>query len=402
MPGGASLSPEARRGLQTRAVHPPSPPPQPGEPIALRLDPSTTFSFSDADAFARASAEKVGAGYTYSRWANPTVDAFEAAVADLEGAEEAEAFSSGMAAIAAILLSMCSSGDHFVAARQVYGGTFELMETRLPRYGISARIFDVADFDGIAEALVGARLLFCETIGNPRVRVADLDHLAALAAEAGVPLVVDNTFASPCLCRPLEHGASAVVHSATKFLGGHHDLLGGIVCGDGGFVRELQELGRDLGATLSPFNAWLAVRGMATLELRIERSCSSALEVARALKRHPGVEAVHYPALENDPDNSLADRLLAGKGGGVLGFEVAGGRERAARFQEALRLVTPAASLGGHHSLLVHAASITHTQLSPEELESAGISEGFCRLSVGLEDPADIVADLVCSLDASG
>ncbi|MDQ3216522.1 MAG: aminotransferase class I/II-fold pyridoxal phosphate-dependent enzyme [Actinomycetota bacterium] len=402
MPGGTSLSPEPDRRLQTRAVHPPSPPPQPGEPLALRLDPSTTFSFSDAGAFARASAEKVGSGYTYSRWANPTVDAFEAAVADLEGAAEAEAFSSGMAAIAAIFLSMCSSGDHFVAARQVYGGTHELMESRLPRYGISARIFDVSDFAGIAQALEGARLLFCETIGNPRVQVADLDKLGALAAEAGVPLVVDNTFASPVLCRPLEHGASAVVHSATKFLGGHHDLLGGIVCADGALVRKLQELGRDFGATLSPFNAWLAVRGLATVGLRVDRSCSSALAVARSLKSHAGVAAVHYPALEGDPGKNLAEKLLGGMGGGVLGLEVAGGRERAARFQEALRLVTPAASLGGHHSLLVHAASITHTQLSPEELESAGISEGFCRLSVGLEDPADIASDLICALDSSG
>jgi cystathionine beta-lyase/cystathionine gamma-synthase len=401
VPGGASLSSEAERGLQTRAVHPPSPPAQPGEPVALTLDPSTTFSFSDADAFAHASAAKVGAGYTYSRWANPTVDAFEAAVADLEGADEAEAFSSGMAAIAAIFLSLCKSGDHFVAARQVYGGTHELMESRLPRYGISSRIFDVSDYDGIAEALRGARLLFCETIGNPRVRVADLDQLAALAEKAGVPLVVDNTFASPALCRPLQHGASAVVHSATKFLGGHHDLLGGIVCGDGDFIRELQELGRDFGATLSPFNAWLAVRGLATLGLRVERSCGSALAVSRSLKGHPAVEEVHYPALEGDPDNVLADKLLGGRGGGVLGLEVAGGRERAARFQEALRLVTPAASLGGHHSLLVHAASVTHTQLSSEELEAAGISEGFCRLSVGLEDPADIVADLVQALDSS-
>ncbi len=307
-----------------------------------------------------------------------------------------------MAAITAIFLSLCSAGDHFVAARQLYGGTYDLMETRLPRYGISARVFDVADFDGIAKALQGARLLYCETIGNPRVRVADLDQLAALATEARVPFVVDNTFASPCLCRPLEHGASAVVHSATKFLGGHHDLLGGVVCGDGDFIRNLQDLGRDFGATLSPFNAWLAVRGLATVGLRVERSSDSALAVARSLERHAGVEAVHYPALEGDPDNVLADKLLGGRGGGVLGLEVAGGRQRAAHFQEALRLVTPAASLGGHHSLLVHAASVTHTQLSPEELESAGISEGFCRLSVGLEDPADIIADLLGALDSAG
>jgi methionine-gamma-lyase len=395
---GAPLSSTAR-SLSTRAVHPPRPPDQPGVPVAPTLEPSTTFSFDDAGEFARASAEKVGAGYTYSRWANPTVDAFEAAVADLEGAPAAEAFSSGMAAISAVFFSLCRAGDHLVAARQLYGGCHELISTILPRFGISARLLDVTDHDGIAAALEGARLLYCETIGNPRVQVADLDALGTLAEEAGVPLVVDNTFASPCLCRPLEHGATAVVHSATKFLGGHHDLLGGVVCGDGDFVSQLQALARDLGATLSAFNAWLALRGLATLALRVERSCDSALVVAQALQRHPAIAEVHYPGLEQDPGKLLADKLLEGRGGGVLGFEVSGGRKRAARFQEALTLVTPAASLGGHHSLLVHAASITHTQLSSTELEAAGISEGFCRLSVGLEDPADLVLDLTQALD---
>jgi cystathionine beta-lyase/cystathionine gamma-synthase len=299
-----------------------------------------------------------------------------------------------MAAISAVFLAMCSAGDRVVAARQLYGNSYSLMTTRLPRYGISADFFDVDDFAGIEVALDGAKLLYCETIGNPAARVADLPRLGELASRAGVPLVVDNTFASPVLCRPLEHGATIVVHSATKFLGGHHDLMGGIVCGDPPVLAPIKELARDLGPTLAPFNAWLALRGISTLHLRVERSSSSALEVARALQAHHAVDHVDYPALDGDVSKPLSDRLLGGRGGGTLGFNVAGGRDRAARFQESLRLVSPAASLGGTHSLIVHAASVTHTQLSADELAAAGISEGFCRLSVGLEDPADVIADL--------
>jgi methionine-gamma-lyase len=299
-----------------------------------------------------------------------------------------------MAAISAIFLALCSAGDRVVSTRQLYGNSYSLMTTRLPRYGITADFFDVDDFDGIEAALPGAKLLYCETIGNPAVRLADLPRLGRLAAAAGVPMVVDNTFASPVLCRPLEHGASLVVHSATKFLGGHHDLLGGIVCGDPPVLAPIKELARDLGPTLAPFNAWLALRGIATLHLRVERSSSSALHVAEALDAHPAVEHVHYPALGDDESRRLTGEMLGGFGGGTLGFDVAGGREQAARFQESLRLVQPAASLGGTHSLIVHAASVTHTQLTAGELEAAGISEGFCRLSIGLEDPADIVADL--------
>ena len=305
-----------------------------------------------------------------------------------------------MATISAIFLATCSAGDRVVAARQLYGNSYSLMTTRLPRYGITADFFDVDDYGGIEKALEGAKLLYCETIGNPAARVADLPRLGALASDAGVPLVVDNTFASPILCRPLEHGAALVVHSATKFLGGHHDLMGGIVCGDPPDLAPIKELARDIGPTLAPFNAWLALRGLATLHLRVERSSDSALEVARALQTHPAVDHVDYPALDGDLSKSLADSLLGGRGGGTLGFNVAAGRDAAARFQERLQVVKPAASLGGTHSLIVHAASVTHTQLSADELVAAGISEGFCRLSIGLEDPADIVADLDRALRA--
>ena len=322
-------------------------------------------------------------------------------MADLEGSEGAEALATGMAAISSVFLALCRSGDRVVSARQLYGGTHALLNDLLPRYGIEAQTFDVSDFDAIERALPGAKILYCETIGNPRVTVADIPRLAALADAAGAALVVDNTFASPLLCRPLEHGARVSVHSATKFIGGHHDLMGGVVCADDELLHQLREVTQELGPTLSPFNAWLALRGVATLSLRVERASANALAVARALQGHPHVEAVSYPALDGDVSQPLADKLLGGRGGAVVGFDIAGGRDRAARFQESLRLVTPAASLGGTHSLIVNAASVTHTQLSAEQLEAAGISEGFCRLSVGIEDPDDIVSDLEQALDAS-
>lgn len=354
------------------------------------------------DEFARASEIKVGGGYVYTRWGNPTIDAFEAAVAELEGAPLAEAFASGMAAITTVILSLCRSGDRIVAARQLYGGTHEFFSNILPRYGIQAELFDVKDLSGIEQALDGARLLYCETIGNPRVKVAELGRLGAIARTAKIPLVVDSTFASPILCRPMELGASVVVHSATKFLGGHHDLLGGVVCANEEVMDPVRALAREFGAIIAPFTAWLALRGMQTLPLRVERASATALAVAEALERHPAVGTVFYPALPSSADKALCDSLLGGRGGGVLAFDVTGGRERARAFQEELGLVKPAASLGGSHSLIVHAASVTHTQLTPDELSAAGISEGFCRLSVGLEDPEDLIADLNEALDASG
>jgi methionine-gamma-lyase len=300
-----------------------------------------------------------------------------------------------MAAISSVYMALCSSGDRVVTARQLYGGTHSLFSDLLPRYGIEAAFFDVDDFAGIEQALAGAKALHCETIGNPAVRVANIPRLAELARAAGVPLVVDNTFASPILCRPLTLGASIVVHSATKSIGGHSDLMGGVICvDDPSLLRTIQELTRETGPTLSPFNAWLALRGLSTIHLRVERACDSALKVARFLEQHPEIEDVFYPALDASPDKALCDSMLGGRGGGTLGFDVRGGRSRTSEFQARLQVILRAASLGGTHSLIVHAASVTHTQLDPEQLDAAGISEGFCRLSIGLEDPEDLIADL--------
>jgi cystathionine beta-lyase/cystathionine gamma-synthase len=387
--------------VATKATHPPPVPAQAGAPVAPPLDLSSTYSFGDTQDFALASKEKTGAGYVYTRWANPTTDAFEAAVADLEGTGAAEAFSSGMAAISTIFLALCKSGDRIVAARQLYGGVHRLLSDLLPRYGIDAVLVDVDDFEAIEFALPGATLLYCETIGNPAVRLADLDELGRLATVHGVPMVVDNTFASPILCRPVEHGAAITVHSATKFLGGHHDLVGGVVCADPEVLEPVQSLARELGPTLAPFNAWLILRGLQTLPLRVGASSESALAIAEFLDHHSDISAVFYPALATSPQKDRADRVLGGRGGGTLAFDVVGGRDRAAALQDELRLITRAASLGGTHTLIVHAASITHTQLSPDELRSAGISEGFCRLSVGLEDPKDLIDDLELGLKST-
>ncbi|MDQ4124162.1 MAG: PLP-dependent transferase, partial [Actinomycetota bacterium] len=229
-----------RRGFSTRAVHRPALPEQDGVPLAPPLDLSSTYSFEDTDAFAKASKERVGAGYVYTRWANPTVDLFETAVADLEGADDAEAFSSGMAAISCMFMALARPGSRVVAVRQLYGNSYSILLTRMKEMGVATDFFDIDDLAGIEAALPGAALLYCETIGNPRIVVADLPRLGAMAQSAGVPLVVDNTFASPALCRPVEHGATLVVHSATKFLGGHHDLVGGIACGDPVTVDKLR------------------------------------------------------------------------------------------------------------------------------------------------------------------
>jgi cystathionine beta-lyase/cystathionine gamma-synthase len=390
----------AERRFATRSVHPPEPKPQPGAPLVPPIELASTYSFDDVGEFAEASQAKVGAGYVYSRWSNRTLDALKVAVADLEGAPAGEAFASGMAAISCTFLGLCSSGDRVVAARQLYGNTYSLLSNRLPLYGIETSFFEVDDLSGIEGSLEGAKLLFCETIGNPRVVAADIERLATLARAADVPLVVDNTFASPVLCRPFELGASLVIHSATKFLGGHHDLLGGIAVGDPELLAEVRRVAIDLGPTLAPFNAWLVLRGMQTLGLRVERASASAYAVAHRLSEHPEIDRVYYPGLESDDSHGIASRLLGGRGGGVIGFDLRGGRDRAVPFQEALQVISPAASLGGTHSLIVHAASVTHTQLSPEELASAGISEGFCRLSIGLEDPDDLIEDLEQALKA--
>jgi methionine-gamma-lyase len=328
-------------------------------------------------------------GFLYSRLRNPTVEDVNAACAELEGAEAAQAFASGMAAIAAALHVTLRPGDTLLAASQLYGNTYSLLERHIRRLGVEVIYVNAADPAAWEQP---ARARYVETIANPGFPVADLDAIAATKGDGGV-LIVDNTFASPVLCRPLEHGADVVVHSATKYLNGHHDVTAGVLCGG----RELVEQARahliDTGPVLDPFPAFLLRRGLKTLAVRVERQCRNALALARFLSDHPKVERVHYLGLPDHPQHELAKRQLDDFGG-VLAFEVAGGRGAGERVMNAVALCARATSLGGVETVISHPASSSHRQFTSEQLAAAGVSEGLLRLAVGCEDADDLVADL--------
>jgi methionine-gamma-lyase len=377
-----------KRGLSTRAIHPPKPPPvEGGEPAGPPIVPSTTFVFDTAARFGRVMEEDEH-GYLYSRIRNPTVDAVQALVADLEGAEAALGCASGMGAISAALISSLEPGDTLLCARQLYGTTYSLVEREIRKLGVEVVYADVEDPAAWDRP---AAVRYVETLANPGFPLADLAGIAAAKAD-GI-LVVDNTFASPALCRPLELGADLVCESATKFLGGHHDVTAGVLAGSRELVARAHRHQLDTGASMDPFAAYLLHRGVKTLALRVERQTENALAVARFLAGHPKVATVRYVGLESDPAHALALRLLDGFGG-ILAFEVPGGREAAERTMDSLRLILRATSLGGVETVVSHPASTSHRQLSADQLAAAGISQGLLRLSVGCEDADDLLADL--------
>jgi methionine-gamma-lyase len=383
---------EQKRGIATRAVHARSTTDgAPGEPVVAPIVPSTTFAFETAEEFGRVMRDEEY-GFLYSRLRNPTVEDVNAVCAELEGAEAAQAFASGMAAIAAALHVTLRPGDTLLAAAQLYGNTYSLMERHIRRLGVDVVYADAAD---PGEWERPAHVRYVETIANPGFPVADLGGIASTKGN-GV-LIVDNTFASPVLCRPLEHGADVVVHSATKYLNGHHDVTAGVLCA----TRELVERARahliDTGPVLDPFPAFLLRRGLKTLAVRVERQCRNALAVARFLAEHGKVERVHYLGLEDHPQHELAARQLDGFGG-VLAFEVAGGRGAGERAMNAVELCSRATSLGGVETVISHPASTSHRQFTSDQLASAGVSEGLLRLAVGCEDGDDIIADLDAAL----
>lgn len=371
--------------------------PSPSTPTAPPIYQTSVYTFPDL-ASLDAVQDGTARGYMYGRYGLPDHTALERAVAALEGAEAAVACASGMGAIAAALLAALSGGGKVAAARELYGGTYGLLE-ELGRFGVGTTWVDAGNLAGVEAALKGGcRLLLVETLSNPLVRVADLPALAAAAHLAGALFLVDNTFATPCLCRPLRHGADAVVHSVTKFLGGHHDLTAGVLVGTARFIREARRVAMRFGPTLGPHDAWLAVRGMKTLSLRMARTCENALALAAFLAGHPKVTAVHYPGLPSHPGNPLACRLLTGGFGGVLAFEMRGGLEAADALVKALRLITLVPSLGGVATTLSHPVKTSHRGLSPAERERLGVRDGLLRLSVGIEDAADLTADLAQAL----
>ena len=360
---------------------------------------TSTFAFPDAGRLAKTIEQGKDAGFVYSRWHNPTRAALEDVLADLEGAEKAVSFSSGMAAISTVLATLLRADDHAVFSADLYGGTFSLARRLLPRWGIDVTIADSYRASDVLGALREETVLcYVETIGNPRVSVPDLEAIASGCRERGVRLVVDNTFASPYLCTPLSLGADLVLHSTTKYVGGHHDLTGGVAAGDAATMDAVREFAIDLGGVPSPFDAWLALRGVATLSLRIERHCANALALAEMLEVHPKVAQVWYPGLCSHPDHEVAARILRGSGG-MLAFELAGGVDAGKRFVESVRVARMAASLGGVHTLVIHPATVTHAQLGAQERRASGITDGLVRVSAGIEDAADIVADFERALE---
>ncbi|CAM5296446.1 aminotransferase class I/II-fold pyridoxal phosphate-dependent enzyme [Streptomyces viridifaciens] len=380
---------------ESRIVHPPLAEAAGSRPLGIPLHQSHLFAFETSEALTSAFGGPDGA-FFYNRFGNPTVRSLESAVADLEGGAGAIATASGMGAINTVLLALLRSGDHVIAQRSLYGGTFAMLADLGQRWGVEVTHVSGDDPDEVAAALrPNTRLLHLETISNPTTRVTDLPGLIAVARGAGVLSVVDNTFATPLLCRPIEHGADVVVHSATKYLGGHSDVLAGIaVFAEAELHRKVWHYATELGASADPFAAWLTVRGLQTLALRVRRHCDTALDLATRLSAHPAVSAVHYPGLPAHPDHDLARRLLPDGHGGVLAFDLAGGREAARAFTESVRLASLAPSLGGVHTLVLHPASTSHRQLSDEELAAAGIGAGTVRVSVGIEHPEDLWTDV--------
>jgi cystathionine beta-lyase/cystathionine gamma-synthase len=371
---------------------------------------TSAFRFDTAQDYADVLGDR-SAGYSYSRVDNPTADAFALGVAALEAhgldrAVGAQAFASGMAATSTTLLALCSAGSHVVAPAAVYGGTYGVLRHVLERFGVSASFVDGTDAEAVRAALrPQTALVWAETIANPTTAVADLPNIAVVCREAGVPLVVDSTFASPAVCRPLQWGADAVMHSATKYMGGHSDVTGGVVVGDVALLTRIRAARIDLGGILGPDEAFLLHRGLATLPVRVARHCATAFTVAEALADHPRVERVDYPGLPSHPQHELAGKLFdAGpegrRYGGILTITPGGDRSAGLAFCDALRVGAVATSLGGVHTVVSHVASTTHRQMDDAALAVAGIAPSSVRISIGLEDPDDLIRDFQQALDA--
>jgi methionine-gamma-lyase len=370
------------------------------KPVSVPIYQTATYSFDDPEVLAETIRRGKDAGFVYSRWHNPTRAALEDVVADLERAERAVSFSSGMAAITTTLAALLRSGDHVVSSPGLYGGAFSTMTKLLPRWGIEATLAKSHRTDDMAKEIrPETKVCYTETIGNPSVQVSDIEALSAACRDRDVRLVVDNTFASPYLCNPLTMGADVVVHSSTKYIGGHHDLTGGIAVGANEILGGIREMSIDMGGIAGPVDAWLALRGVQTLALRMERHCSNADALARMLEGHEKVSGVWYPALASHPDHDVARRILPRGASGMLSFELAGGLEAGQRFQQSLEVALVGASLGGVHTLATHPPTVTHTQMTPEQRRAQGISDGLIRVSVGIEDPEDVLEDFERALE---
>ncbi len=393
---------------------------------AVPIYQTTSYVFKDTDHAARLFALQEP-GNIYTRIMNPTSDVFEQRITDLEGGVGALAASSGHAAQTMAILTLCGAGDHIVSASTLYGGTYNQFVYTFPRIGIDVTLVDPTDPENFRRAIrPNTKIIWGETLGNPRINVFPFQEIAAIGREYGIPIVIDNTFATPYLNRPFEWGANIVVHSTTKFIGGHGTSIGGVIVDGGNFpwadnprfpnfntpdesyhglvyatldapafiLKARVQILRDIGACQSPFNSWLFLQGLETLSLRMERHVQNAQRVAECLEAHPKVEWVTYPGLKSHPDYAAARKYLPKGAGAILGFGIKGGLEAGRCFINRLKLFSHLANVGDAKSLAIHPASTTHSQLTPEQQHSAGVTPDFVRLSVGIEDIEDILWDL--------
>jgi methionine-gamma-lyase len=372
-----------------------------GQPIAFPIFQTSSFSFENAEDQESVATGKES-GFAYTRASNPTTDALHQTIANLERGESATSFASGIGAVAAAILGVVDSGQHILATEQIYGGTYGLLTRTLPRFGITHSFADATDLAAFEAAIrPETKLIWAETISNPVTTVLDIKALAEMAHAHGALLAVDSTFTSPYLERPIEEGADLVAHSATKYIGGHGDLIAGLVIGSKELVHRTDVVRIEVGACAAPLEAWLMLRGLKTLGLRMERHCANALSLARFLQEQPGVTQVHYPGLESHPQHALATARMPGFGG-VLSFEVAGGKPAAYRVINGLKMALRSASLGDADTLVSHPASISHSGLRPEDRAKAGVTDGLIRVAVGLEDLPDILGDFAQALKQVG
>ena len=383
------------KGFSTRAIHHGYDPMQAEGALTPPLHLTSTFAFETAE---QGGARFAGdaPGHIYTRISNPTTDLLEQRMASLEGGEAAVAMASGMGAITSVLWSFLRAGDELITDKTLYGCTFSFFQHGLSRFGVYVRHVDLTNPLALETAITDkTKVVYFETPANPNMRLVDIAAISAIAKRHGAKTVVDNTYATPVQTRPLEHGADVVVHSATKYLGGHGDLIAGIAVGSAEDMAEVRMVGvKDMtGAVLAPFNAMLILRGLKTLELRVERHAQSAMTVSAMLETHPGIERVHYPGLPDFDQRALAKRQMDGYGG-MIAFELKGGYAAGIAMMNRLNLIRRAVSLGDAETLIQHPASMTHSTYSREEREAHGISEGLVRISVGLERVDDILDDL--------
>ena len=403
--------------------------------VAVPIYQTTSYQFDNTEHASKLFALQE-LGNIYTRIMNPTTQVLEERLAAIEGGVAALAVSSGSSAVALAIQNVASSGDNIVASPHLYGGTYNLFAHSLPRQGIDVRMASADDYDSLEKLIDdNSKLIFCESIGNPAGNIVDIEKLADIAHRNGIPLIVDNTVATPCLCRPFEHGADIVVHSLTKYIGGHGTTIGGIIIDSGKFnwtehsdkfkvlcepdpsyhgVVYTEALGaaayigrcrvaplRNTGSALAPHSAFLLMQGLETLSLRMERHCKNAEAVANYLQNHPKVNWVKYGTLESSSYKELAEKITNGKASGILSFGIAGGKEAGAKFIDALRMILRLVNIGDAKSLACHPATTTHRQLNPEELEAAGVSEDLIRLSVGIEHIDDIIDDIEQAIESA-